>query len=312
MSVLVVDGRRRESLGVESLGARLKREREKQNLSLEDVAAATKIGTRMLKALENDQFDRLPGGIFNKGFVRAYATHLGLNGDQAVADYLAAVGGSPPPKPPEVMLAELATRAAEVRRREKRKSTKEIPWGRLAILLLLVALGFTIWGSYSRKETVPPAPDADRPAATENPAAGAPQSPPSTAKQVATRSNPELPPSSPPSHPAAQNQTSAPVPAPGFSVLIQAREDSWLLVVADGREVLHDLLPAHTERSFSATRKLMIKAGNVGGLDFSFNGKKLPAQGRSQEVKVLTFDSHGLRVPTAGIHQTSAPIPSQP
>src|SRR4051794_19331296 len=73
-----------------SFGERLKREREMRNVSLEEIAESTKIGKRNLQALETEDFDRLPGGIFNKGFVRAYAKYLGLDEDQAVTDFLAA------------------------------------------------------------------------------------------------------------------------------------------------------------------------------------------------------------------------------
>ncbi len=71
-----------------SFGERLRREREMRGVSLDDIAEATKIGTRLLRALEEEHFELLPGGIFNKGFVRAYAKYLGLNEDEAVADYL--------------------------------------------------------------------------------------------------------------------------------------------------------------------------------------------------------------------------------
>src|SRR5215469_4786449 len=82
-----------------SFGERLKKEREQKGISLEDISLETKIGTRLLRALEEEHFDQLPGGIFNKGFVRAYARHLGLDEEQAIADYLAAIG--PPPVVPE-------------------------------------------------------------------------------------------------------------------------------------------------------------------------------------------------------------------
>src|SRR5437868_3410855 len=73
-----------------SFGERLKREREMRGVSLEEIAESTKIGKRNLLALETEEFDKLPGGIFNKGFVRAYAKYLGLDEDQAVTDFLAA------------------------------------------------------------------------------------------------------------------------------------------------------------------------------------------------------------------------------
>src|ERR1700737_2322949 len=43
----------------------------------------------MLKAIEAEHFDQLPGGVFNKGFVRAYAKHLGFNDEEAITEYLA-------------------------------------------------------------------------------------------------------------------------------------------------------------------------------------------------------------------------------
>src|ERR1035437_9362521 len=66
-----------------------------RGVSLDEIAAATKIGTRSLTALEEENFAILPGGIFNKGFVRAYARFLGMNEDQAVADYQAAANDQP-------------------------------------------------------------------------------------------------------------------------------------------------------------------------------------------------------------------------
>jgi len=80
---------RGEALG--EFGEKFRKEREKKNFSLDDVAGVTKIGVRMLRAIEEEDFDRLPGGVFNKGFIRTYAKHLGMNDEKAVADYLACV-----------------------------------------------------------------------------------------------------------------------------------------------------------------------------------------------------------------------------
>lgn len=76
-------------------GERLRRERELRHISLDEIAATTKIGTRLLRALEDEQFDQLPGGIFNKGYVRAYARYVGIDEEQAVADYLQAANQFP-------------------------------------------------------------------------------------------------------------------------------------------------------------------------------------------------------------------------
>jgi len=74
---------------VGEFGDKFRTAREKKELSFDDVANVTKIGSRMLQAIEEEHFDQLPGGVFNKGFIRAYAKHLGLNAEDAVTDYLA-------------------------------------------------------------------------------------------------------------------------------------------------------------------------------------------------------------------------------
>jgi cytoskeletal protein RodZ len=70
-------------------GDKFRKAREKKELSFDDVSNVTKIGSRMLQAIEEEHFDLLPGGVFNKGFIRAYAKHLGLDAEEAVTDYLA-------------------------------------------------------------------------------------------------------------------------------------------------------------------------------------------------------------------------------
>jgi cytoskeletal protein RodZ len=75
---------------VGAFGEKLRKQREQRGLDLDAISNTTKISTRMLRALEDEHFDQLPGGIFNKGFVRAYARQVGLDEDEAVADYLAA------------------------------------------------------------------------------------------------------------------------------------------------------------------------------------------------------------------------------
>jgi cytoskeleton protein RodZ len=72
-------------------GDKFRKAREKKELSLDDVSNVTKINARMLRAIEEEHFDDLPGGVFNKGFIRAYAKHLGLDAEEAVTDYLASL-----------------------------------------------------------------------------------------------------------------------------------------------------------------------------------------------------------------------------
>jgi cytoskeletal protein RodZ len=76
----------------DSLGSYLRREREAQHVSLQDISAATKIQLRFLKALEDDAYDQLPPAPFVVGFLRAYADCLALDPEEIVSVYHAHYG----------------------------------------------------------------------------------------------------------------------------------------------------------------------------------------------------------------------------
>ena len=79
-----------------ALGQKLREERESRNISIEEIAAATKIVPRYLEALEADHLDQMPGGFFVKGIIRSYARAIGLDADEVLSWYKAAglVGGT--------------------------------------------------------------------------------------------------------------------------------------------------------------------------------------------------------------------------
>ena len=183
-----------------SFGEKLKLEREKRKITLEEISSSTKIGTRMLQALEEEKFNQLPGGIFNKGFVRAYAHVLGLDEDQAVADYLQASGEAAPVGPEAP--GRDAARENAARETEQRISRLEaisdspsrpLPWGAFAVVLLAVALALSLW-SHRRRE--------QERSVTHTPAA-----------KTAPRSA-QAPPENPPPQPAPLNSSPRPAVRP--------------------------------------------------------------------------------------------------
>ena len=84
-----------------TFGERLKRERELREVPLNEIAAATRIAPRFLEALENEQWEKLPGGVFGHGFVRTIARYLGLSEEDLLSEYDMARGesGVAPQKP---------------------------------------------------------------------------------------------------------------------------------------------------------------------------------------------------------------------
>jgi cytoskeletal protein RodZ len=134
-----------------SFGEEIRRERELREISLQEVAQATKINVRYLEALEGNNFEHLPGGVFNRGFVRAYAEFIGIDPEGMVNAYLleeqaqSSHGKSRDrgmlrrqPKP-----AADAAPAAEAG--VPRPSSHRLWW----IVVGLVALGLLIWAGFA-------------------------------------------------------------------------------------------------------------------------------------------------------------------
>jgi cytoskeleton protein RodZ len=282
---------------LETIGERLKRERERRKISLDEISLSTKIGTRFLVAIEEGNFDQLPGGIFNKGFVKAYARSIGVDENLAVAEYeLATAAAIPIPQIQEG--SELTPLAAvlSVPEEDTGDGASRVPFEWFAVALLVFALGLAVWGFVSRERSARPAPalpppPADR-SSTPAPSLAAEVPAPAAVPQAADlpESKPEAP--AVPAAPGSEAPNSVP-DAGAFLVQIKARQDSWVSITADGRDVMQDTLAASSEKSVGARDQIVIKTGNVGALDISFNGKKLPAQGSDHRVKTLTFDSKG-------------------
>ena len=300
-----------------SFGEKLKQEREKRKITLEQISSSTKIGTRMLQALEEGKFNQLPGGIFNKGFVRAYSRVVGLDEDQTVAEYLQASGDAAP------VSTEIAPREDGARENEENISRleaasgahpRQLPWGLFAALLLLIALALSLWSHRQReraRQTLPvptsavaPLPAApssgdasgkvSNPIDNENRASGS-----STAGSSTTGSSTAGSPTngSPINRPPVGESAPAAAPAatPGeFTVVIQAQQESWTSITADGKPVASPVLAAGSNLAINGRKEIVVKVGNAGGVNFRFNGKKVDAGGASGEVKTLTFGPQGI------------------
>jgi cytoskeleton protein RodZ len=294
-----------------SFGEKLKQEREKRKITLEQISVSTKIGTRMLQALEEDKFNQLPGGIFNKGFVRAYSRCVGLDEDQTVAEYLQASGDAPPPR---TEIAPREDEARENRENEERISrleavsdapARQLPWGLFAAILLLIALALALWSRRQHeheKQSLPPTPTTARTPLPAPPSAapsanvtGKVSTSETYAGETNTNPNEDRGSGSPKTvSPVTGSAAATGATADEFSVVIRAREESWVLITTDGKTAQSELLAAGAERVIRGRKEIIVKIGNAGGVDFRFNGKKLDTGGQSGEVKTVTFGPGGM------------------
>jgi cytoskeleton protein RodZ len=269
-------------LAMGAFGERLRREREMRGITLDEISESTKISRRHLEALEKEDFDSLPGGVFNRGFVRAYARFLGLDEEQAVADYAAVTAEQAPP--PDQFPLEVHEKPDP--KLNPRRSTLPL----VLALLALVAVLAIFWaknrnrpeqktpisgttGASTGATAVSPSPTAtpggEQPATSETPAAANPT-------------------------PAPTAPAATPSPEQTFLVVIKAREDAWVSLSADGQRAWEGILKAQKQRAVRAGKRIELTTGNLGGLVINHNGKSLGVLGNQGEVRTLIFTPAGL------------------
>lgn len=276
-----------------SFGERLRREREMRGITLNEIAESTKISRRHLESLEKEDFDSLPGGIFNKGFVRAYARYLGIDEEQAVADYSAASN-----EPAE---AEDKFPLQVHEKPDPELNPKRSPLPLILALMALLAVLAVFWARNKNRSPESPeniAPPAGAAASSGTPAVSSPSperekavTPPAAPPTPAKGPSPRTGNKAPDAHPVA---TKVPALERTFSVVVKAKEDSWIVFAADSKPVISRLLKAGERQLVRAGAKIVITTGNAGGIDISFNGKALGAIGNESQVRTLTFTPAGL------------------
>lgn len=121
-----------------TLGEKLRQAREERDISISEVAEHTRISPLYLKAIEEDDYSTLPGGIFNKGFIKSFAKYVGVDENEAMQDYARQYSsqarengedGEPKTYRPEVLT-------------DDRSSGSNIP----TIIFAVLILGLMTWG----------------------------------------------------------------------------------------------------------------------------------------------------------------------
>ena len=317
-----------------AFGDRMRREREMRGVTLEEISESTKISKRALQALEEEDFDLLPGGIFNKGFVRAYARFLGIDEEQAVADFLAVNNEQQVPE--DKFPLELREKEDQPPLNPKRSLGPVI----LALLLLVAVAGaWTFWTKHKAQESATESqarsatkapdqpstapltlsPDNTNPASSSaNQVTANPNSTPPDQKSLpadsstggGSSSSPEPAPLQPPVATDSTTKQNPPTEASGidgqsssdsaqakkaFTVSVKATEDSWVSIVADGKSKMEGILNAEKQKSVTAGKELVLVTGNAGGIEVRYNGKLVPPLGEKQHKRTLTFTLQGIQ-----------------
>jgi cytoskeletal protein RodZ len=236
-------------------GEELKRERNLREISLEEIAAATKISMRLLTALEASDLSRLPAPVFTRGFIRAYCLYLGLDPVQKINTYLAEVQPSAAPQETSVAKPRSGSRFL----RGPRSTAGTIVGGVTAVLLLL---GLIANPAHHRPKVA----RASRVALVS----------PVSFKNVA--------PSSEPTPLIREDAPETTLTAEGITLVLEFDESSWVEISADGAKVFGGLVTAGESRRFEARKEFRLTLGNAGGVRVSIDGHPAARLGRPGEV----------------------------
>lgn len=285
---------------MEPVGVQLKAAREKKNVPLEQIAQATRINLTYLRNLEEGQYVNMPGGIYNRAFLRSYCEHLGLDAKEYLERYE----------------AEMAPTTEKVYKHKPKDSGRGgadlaphplVIWGTMLMVSVVglyfsrhwIASVFSPYFSHSpasriiAPDTAQVAPPAVQPA---SPAGGLPDEPVQAGAQAAAQAQQSPPP--------APSGYASPLPAtdPAGGILqegalrlqFEVVQTCWISVAADGQHVFSRQLVPGEVRSFAAARQFFVVLGNAGGVHLKLNGQSLRILGKLGEVVRVTINEQNL------------------
>lgn len=289
------------------LGDLLRETREQKKLSLEDVEQGTNIRKLYIKSIEDGDYDKLPGEVFLKGFIKTYGKFLGLNSLELIEQYKKEKNATSekeveptnqvqeqpvsPAQPPKVE-EKITEKTAEPTKEKnipkidsfatnqaylqptKSNSKKNIF---LVIIILIVIIGGAVFflSSQDTSDT---------------------KAPVHTTQQESTQ------------QPEQQAQQPAPAPVVnGAEVTAVFNEDCWTEVKVDGNIVLSETVKKGSNLNWKGNNQIDITVGNAGAIDITFNNQPVGKLGDIGAVVTKSFVA-----PNAQNAQNQQPATAQP
>lgn len=245
---------------LQTLGERFRAAREARGLSLSDAAEQIRIRSVYLAAIEDENWSAVGAPVYVRGFLRTYARYLGLDPEEAVAEFGRTLGGP----------ATAAAGSEEGSRRGGR-------WGSilvgLAAAVAIVLVAFVVYNELTMRRGVT--------VAQTTPGSPAPSEAPSTAPS-------DTPGVASPATPVQTAARAAGAPGQPNSIALVLSAPSWLRVTVDGNVSMEGTFPAGTSKTFHG-RKALVRLGNAGGVEIYVDGKPVGKLGKSGDVVERAF-----------------------
>lgn len=280
------------------VGYTLRQERERQELSINDIEQGTSIRAVYIESIENGEYDKLPGNVYTKGFIKNYAKFLGMDVDAVVKEFtadIAELSGEETPETPKETSEPAQTKKAELKivKNEKpakpvkpvkpvkpdkteikKVTTSVVEDGKnssnmlvVAAVVLIAALAGFAWSFLT---------NSDGDVAKVNPPVQQTQS---VEPQPTEHDN--------------QTTVASANPAPKTDgVEIQARfnDACWTLVTVDGAVVQEGTIEGGQTISWEGKDNITFRFGNAGAVELFQDGKSLGVQGAIGDIVDKTFN----------------------
>ena len=268
------------------VGAALREAREQRGLSLNRLSQDTKITVTILQAIETNRRDMLPGGIFLRGFVRAYAREIGLNPEDTVRQYLdqfepvTHVVESAKPGTGEVRAGHAPVVSGAEHDEAERRATR-IQWIGLVILVIGVAAYHTAtwWRA--------PAP----PAAHSTPLANAPE----IARPSSSGGSPTVATARLEAATTGELTAAGPIAGDLLHLDIQAQGLCWLSATVDGTRDVYRLMQPGEQHTIEVHDEAVLHVGDPAAFAFSINGRAGRVLGRLGEAVTVRITPQNYR-----------------
>lgn len=244
-----------------SFGENLRRERELRGITLVELSNATRINRKHLVALEGDQFHQLPGGVFNRGFVRAIASYMKLDEHHWIGEYARAAGEE----------AEVLARYSPPRPPAPSSISRRV-WSLVVLVAVFGAAAYLVHQVRMQR-----AAEAAARTTTGQPPTISPP-PASAAPATTTRTAP-------------REQSPA---ATELRLQIDTLKDAQVTVTVDGQPAFQGRMGPGETRTFRAGREIKLSTNNAAAVVLTLNGKTLAPLGNPGETKQVTLTAKDL------------------
>jgi cytoskeletal protein RodZ len=268
-----------------TIGSELREAREQRGISLAQISERTKIRQSVLRAIENDDFEGLPGSVIMRGFLKLYAREVGLDPNDVGRRYTEQVAEShadsqdaaAPPGRADTAHGDEAFAQARVRRAV----------AGILLAIALIGVSYLVW-----RRTATPSSDTR----TAAPSAVSPPAPaPSAPAPAATGTAPAVADKAAAPRPDAAAARAAPTAADGLRIDLQVTDACWIAATADGQQVAYRVVNAGERLSIRATKEAVIRIGMPANVSVSINDRPIRPFARPGTPTTLTITPANFR-----------------